>query len=465
VGHEFEEVLVPDSDFGMRMRRELRFSLLVGLGVMALALAPVVAALLRTSLSEIPPLVLAVCYLAIVAVGWEVYVVMHSVVMRVPALVVLPMMMKSLLIALCLQVCFIAYGVLKEMIVVQDNVDSALLVLSTRVMSVVCATCALLITEGRVNFGGVPFTSFLYFGITNELSTLAGYKMLRYLAFPVQVMAKSCKLLPSMLMGRMVNGTQHTAWQYAQAASAMICVVVMHLSEEHKETKGGSANGWTGNLIAVTLLIAFFVCDSFTSQYQTALYKKHPNLSQTQMMLAGNFMGLLISLVFVVSSWSSVSKSLAQVVANPGVAGRMLALGLSGAMGQFCIYTAIKVLGPLAFTWMMTVRQLLSVLISLVIFGHGISAVKLACIVTVFAIMSSKQLSRAFHAMRTKGCGPSRVGDKSRRGLAASPSVRRLVRRGVTALWRDRSCKDECSRKLIARRASTMWGETDGKDD
>jgi adenosine 3'-phospho 5'-phosphosulfate transporter B2 len=404
VGHEFEEILVPDSDFGIRMRRELRQGLTMGLGTLALIVAPMVVSLYRTALTGISPLVLSFFFLAFVAVGWQAYVVMHSVVMRVPALVVLPMMMKSLLIALCLQISFITYGILKEMIVVQDNVASTLVVFSTRVMSVCCATCALYLTEGRVNFGGVPLTSFLYFGLTNELSTLAGYKMLRYLSFPVQVMAKSCTLLPNMIMGRAINGTRYSCWQYAQALGAMACVVIMHLSGEHKQKQEeGSAKGWSHNVMAVALLVLLFVCDSFTSQYQTALYKKHPSLSQTQMMLAGNSMGLLISSVFVATSWPSVSNSLAYLAANPPAIGRMLALGLSGAMGQFCIYTAIKVLGPLPFAWMMTVRQLLSVLISLVAFGHGISAVKLLCIGTVFAIMSSKHLSRAYHHMRSRG--------------------------------------------------------------
>merc|ERR1719191_1257305 len=82
-------------------------------------------------------------------------------------------------------------------------------------------------------------------------------------------------------------------------------------------------------------------------------------------------------------------------------------------MGQFCIYTAIKVLGPLSFTWIMTSRQLFSVLISLVMFGHGVSPVKLMCIFTVFAIMSSKQLSKAMpHVL--KGCKAC----KARTGLS-----------------------------------------------
>mmetsp|Transcript_45636 Transcript_45636/g.99185 ORF Transcript_45636/g.99185 Transcript_45636/m.99185 type:complete len:128 (+) Transcript_45636:2-385(+) len=75
--------------------------------------------------------------------------------------------------------------------------------------------------------------------------------------------------------------------------------------------------------------------------------------------------------------------------------GRIVALGVVSALGQFCIYSAIRILGPLSFTWIMTARQLLSVLISLVFFGHGINVTKLLCILVVFGIMSSKQLAKA----------------------------------------------------------------------
>merc|ERR1719379_2242549 len=148
-------------------------------------------------------------------------------------------------------------------------------------------------------------------------------------------------------------------------------------------------------LIGVSLLVMFFVTDSFTSQFQTAIYKKHPKISQTQMMMAGNLVGCAITMCSIITRWTAVSKSLNYAIERPEVMGRILLLGLSGAMGQFCIYTAIKVLGPLSFTWIMTSRQLFSVLISLVMFGHGVCPVKLLCIFTVFAIMSSKQLSKA----------------------------------------------------------------------
>jgi adenosine 3'-phospho 5'-phosphosulfate transporter B2 len=312
------------------------------------------------------------------------------------------MPMKSLLIAGCLQACFVTYGILKENLVTQDHISSQVLILSTRLVSVVCAAVAVLLTRGRISFGGASLFAFGAFGFSNEVSTWAGYEMLKYVSFPVQVMSKSCKLLPSMIMGKILNKSRYEWSQYAQAIGAMVCVAIMNLTDEKDHEKGG-AKGTIGedemnklmkSCIGVILLVIFFVSDSFTSQWQTALYRQYPQISQAEMMLGGNLVGVVITMVSVIKCWTAVSKSLNYALANPAVMGRILMLGLSGAMGQFCIYTAIKVLGPLAFNWMMTSRQLVSVLISLVMFGHGVSPVKLMCILTVFAIMSSRQLSR-----------------------------------------------------------------------
>merc|ERR1712032_1512226 len=144
----------------------------------------------------------------------------------------------------------------------------------------------------------------------------------------------------------------------------------------------------------------FFVCDSFTSQWQTALYDKHRKLTQTQMMLGGNLLGMLVTSGTVFVSWSKITSSLAVACENPPIMWRILGLGIVSALGQFCIYSAIRILGSLSFTWIMTARQLLSVLISLIFFGHGINPIKLLCILTVFGIMSSKQLSKVVPALR-----------------------------------------------------------------
>lgn len=426
IGQEFEELLMPHSEFGMRMRRELRRSLAVGTAVLTGLFAFIFGGLWIYGSSQVPALFLALAYVGVITIGWTFYVVMHGMVMRVPALLVLPMAMKSLLIAAALHACFLSYGVLKEMLVTQDKVSSPVLVLSSRVMSIICAAVAMLAADGRISFGA-PLHAMSAFAFTNEASTWAGYEMLKYVSFPVQVMAKCCNMLPNMMMGRALNGTRYSLYQYTQAVAAVICVIIMHVTDGHIETRGtrngspdGERDGGFKLFMGVTCMVVFFVCDSFTSQWQTALYKKHQKISQTQMMLGGNLMGFVFTTGSAVLNWADIRRSLGRAVEHPEVMGRIVALGVVSALGSFCIYSAIRILGPLSFAWIMTARQLLSVLISLLFFGHGISFTKLLCILTVFAIMSSKQLQRIVpRGIPCKG--------RSRDGQARASFVRRMT--------------------------------------
>eukprot|EP00448_Togula_jolla_P009856 CAMPEP_0170603426 /NCGR_PEP_ID=MMETSP0224-20130122/18906_1 /TAXON_ID=285029 /ORGANISM="Togula jolla, Strain CCCM 725" /LENGTH=741 /DNA_ID=CAMNT_0010928307 /DNA_START=73 /DNA_END=2298 /DNA_ORIENTATION=+ len=453
LGQEFEDILVPDSRFGMQMRQELRRGLafaLLGLTVLMAAVAGMHAA----QVARFPVMGLSLSYLALVAVGWNVYGVMHGLVMRVPALVVLPMVMKSLLIAGALHACFLSYGILQEMLVTKDHIASPLLVVWSRFTSVVCSGAVLLLTDHRRCFE-LPLREMCAFAFTNEASTWCGYEMLKYVSFPVQVMAKSIKMLPSMIMGRLLNGTRYSTYQYVQALCALVCVVVMQLSEETQDSKPGS-QGKAAKVVQAeaidagykaamgfTILILFFACDSFTSQWQTALYKRHPNLTQTQMMLGGNLLGFTFSFFTVIGAWSRISDSIGVLAARPEVMGRLIALGVVSALGQFCIYSAIRILGALSFTWIMTARQLLSVLISLVFFGHGINVTKLLCILVVFGVMSSKQLAKAVPRTLSLRCRQRSGGSVSEVSVSRVGFFRRpLSRRGATCFLEPKLSED-----------------------
>merc|ERR1719329_1715518 len=101
-----------------------------------------------------------------VIIIWSTYVVMLWQVMRVSTLMVLPMAVKSLLIASMLHATFISYGVLKESLVTRDRVASPLLVFAARFASVVCGAGFLLFSEKRLVFGA-PLKDFAAFACTN----------------------------------------------------------------------------------------------------------------------------------------------------------------------------------------------------------------------------------------------------------------------------------------------------------
>merc|ERR1719379_419377 len=113
------------------------------------------------------------------------------------------------------------------------------------------------------------------------------------------------------------------------------------------------------------------------------------------MMLGGNLVACVLTLCSIAMQWDKVASSMAAVITSPATMVRIFGLGMCGALGQFCIYYAVKAFGALTFTWMMTARQLLSVVISLVWFGHGVTVTKVVCIAVVFAVLSARQLAGA----------------------------------------------------------------------
>ena len=101
----------------------------------------------------------------------------------------------------------------------------------------------------------------------------------------------------------------------------------------------------------------------------------------------------------------SLAASAAFGSAHPLFFVHVAGISTCGACGQLLIYYTIKTFGPLVFTIIMATRQLLSIMLSCVIYGHTISNQGIAGIVIVFSTISvriymSYRKSRATTAPR-----------------------------------------------------------------
>ena len=80
------------------------------------------------------------------------------------------------------------------------------------------------------------------------------------------------------------------------------------------------------------------------------------------------------------------------LVANPSAFVYNLITAITSATGQFFIYYTIKEFGPVIFTVIMTTRQLLSMIISSILFHHPLSILSYVGGILVF--------SAVFHSIR-----------------------------------------------------------------
>ena len=135
-----------------------------------------------------------------------------------------------------------------------------------------------------------PLYAYIPSSLSNSISSWSQYEALKYVSFPSQVLSKSCKIIPVMLVGIVVNHKSYPMIEYAEAMLISSGATVFTLFG--KSASNGSEK--SDSYVGIGLLLLYLFCDSFTSQWQSRVYKRH-GVDQYQMMLGVNFWSIVLT--------------------------------------------------------------------------------------------------------------------------------------------------------------------------
>lgn len=144
----------------------------------------------------------------------------------------------------------------------------------------------------------------------------------------------------------------------------------------------------------------YIFCDAFTSNWQSKIYQQYGrvNVDSFQMMLGVNSFAILFTLSGLVTS-GDLPVVIEFLRVNPAAVANCFVTSLTSASGQLFIFKTIKDFGPVPFTLIMTIRQILSIVISSVLFLHPISPMSLVGAATVFGVLG-KNIWGKFHKQK-----------------------------------------------------------------
>mmetsp|Transcript_1030 Transcript_1030/g.2588 ORF Transcript_1030/g.2588 Transcript_1030/m.2588 type:complete len:480 (-) Transcript_1030:125-1564(-) len=317
---------------------------------------------------------------------------------------------------MCIVITFGAYGLIQEYIMTQTYGDdffpsAAFLMFVNRLFIIIVAFIALIargetLVPAAVKEAALP-------AVTNCISSWCQHSSLRYITFPTQTVFKSSKIIPTMLVNSVVNKQGHEWLDYLLAGIVTACVTGFSLSCERKEEGLPSHNTSFG----VALMVLFVMCDALTSTSEKRIYNNHPGLTNVQMMLAVALFSFVYATGIVACTVGFVS--MAQFfMLHPVALLDVATLAACSTVGQYLTYYIIKRHGPVTLSIMMTVRQVLSVYVSAMIFGHPLSWVANCCAGVAFVTVLSKPL--------IKGC-------MNPRSLVPGGILQRSQSKGATA--------------------------------
>ncbi|CAH0730810.1 unnamed protein product, partial [Brenthis ino] len=308
---------------------------------------------------------------------------------------------ESLELAFCFTglMCFyLIWGLLQEKIMTQNYEmpdgtllrfnDSQFLVFINRLLGFLLALGRLLKTGQAVIVA--PLYKFSYCSLTNIISAWCQYEALKYVSFPTQVLSKSCKVIPVMLMGKLISRNKYEPYEYGTALLISVGMVLFMLGSHDDSAPWG-----TTRASGLCLLALYLWCDSFTAAWQGALFRRHAP-RPLQMLAAVNLCSCALTAAALLRR-AAPHATTAALLQNPMFVADALLLSVSSAAGQLLIYRTIARFGPVLFTLIMTIRQAVSILVSCAVYGHAVSPAGVLGVLLVFAAVLLRVYCRRRH--------------------------------------------------------------------
>lgn len=219
--------------------------------------------------------------------------------------------------------------------------------------------------------------------VTNSIGPACGLIALKYISYPAQVLAKSSKMIPVMLMGALIYRVHYTVQEYVCTILVAGGVSVFALFKgSSKSAKLAHPNAALGYALCFLNL----GMDGFTNATQDSISKKYPKTSTYHMMMGMNFWGSLYMILYMFL-WPNGGgyEAIEFCKTHPEAFYDILVFCLCGAIGQNFIFMTISNFGALANTTITTTRKFMSILISAVWTGNPLTFEQWAGVFMVFS--------------------------------------------------------------------------------
>lgn len=260
--------------------------------------------------------------------------------------------------------------------------NSQFLVFMNRILAFIVAVIYVVCTRQPKHTA--PLYKYSYSSFSNIMSSWFQYEALKYISFPVQVLAKASKVIPVMLMGKIVSKRTYQWHEYITALFISMGVAIFMLASDDSVRGDSKATTISG----VIILLGYLTFDAFTSNWQGELFKQH-HMTSMQMMAGVNLFSVIFTSVSLAEQGGFV-ECIAFMARQPAFVFHVILLSITSATGQLFIFYTISRFGPVTFTIIMTIRQGVAILLSCVIYHHSVNVIGVLGILLVFSAVIAR---------------------------------------------------------------------------
>lgn len=243
---------------------------------------------------------------------------------------------------------------------------------------------------------------FFLIAITSSLSSPLGYQSLKHVDYLAYLLAKSCKLIPVMIIHKLFYSTKFPNLKYFVASLVTIGVAFFTLSHHNSDSKASINDGNT--LLGLSQLIGSMLLDGLTNSTQDQLFKlqkQQPNMIKitgASLMCVLNLLICFLTLSYtIIFKYNELNYTLEFIKSYPAVLRNIIEFALFGSIGQVFVFIILEKFDSLILITATVTRKMISMILSVILFGHKLNPIQWGGVGLVFggigleAIVSATQ--------------------------------------------------------------------------
>jgi UDP-galactose transporter B1 len=193
---------------------------------------------------------------------------------------------------------------------------------------------------------------------------------LQYVPYPTQVLGKSCKPIPIMILGVLVAQKRYPLLKY-MFVLLIVLGVSLFLYKDKKPTGVDGKSAFSLGFGEV-LLLASLAMDGLTGAVQDKIRANHTTRPYSMMMLM-NVFSTVYTLLALFATGEGLS-FIPFVQRHPFILFNLLSFSFASALGQFFIFLTVAEFGPLTCSIVTTTRKFFTILTSVLWFQNPMSS-------------------------------------------------------------------------------------------
>ncbi|KAJ5183444.1 hypothetical protein N7492_001060 [Penicillium capsulatum] len=262
------------------------------------------------------------------------------------------------------------------------------------------------------------FFPLLLVSISSSLASPFGYASLAHIDYLTFILAKSCKLLPVMLLHLTIFRKKYPLYKYGVVLLVTLGVATfsLHHPGTSKKVAASAAKQSGSSMWGMFLLSINLLLDGLTNTTQDHVFsspKVYTRFTGPQMMVAQNVLSTILTAAYLLimphisqsgilhnllpfpippSTETELYSAISFLSRHPEALKNVLGFAACGAVGQLFIFYTLSRFSSLLLVTVTVTRKMLTMLLSVFWFGHALTSGQWLGIVLVFGGIGAEAL-------------------------------------------------------------------------